>query len=64
MLNFILVNSDIDQLNREELLYELDVALQHIETLNQQLKSKFLILEKRKKTNKKKTFYHYENNHP
>ncbi|CAF1983551.1 unnamed protein product [Rotaria magnacalcarata] len=34
------VSSDIDQLNREELLYELDVALQHIETLNQQLKNK------------------------
>ncbi|CAF4295089.1 unnamed protein product [Rotaria socialis] len=34
------VSSNIDQLNREELLYELDVALQHIETLNEQLKNK------------------------
>jgi hypothetical protein len=43
----ILARSNFDHLNREELLYELDMALQHNQDLNDQLKSKFLIRKKK-----------------
>ncbi|CAF0739616.1 unnamed protein product [Rotaria sp. Silwood1] len=40
-INFILVQSNYEHLSREELLYELEMSLQHNEELNEQLKNKF-----------------------
>lgn len=42
-LFYIIARQNFEHLNREELLFELDMALQHNQDLNEQLKRKYLI---------------------
>jgi hypothetical protein len=41
-----LASPNLDHLNREELLFELEMAIQHNEYLNEQLNSKILLTPK------------------
>lgn len=41
LINLLLARENFDHFNREELLHELDMALQYNEELTEQLRSKF-----------------------